>query len=198
MITRYDHPAQPLNPYPAEAVAVRSVRYRSALVLVRLKDAVTLRTGEDADYLTGRPFIIEWSADDPDLPEDKRKWQAITVPEGLITDLTSVPRLLRWIIGRVGPWLEAAIVHDYLYIAWQDVPGKSPTFRDRKFADDIMLAAMRAAKVRGWMARAIHWAVSTFGGQSFARRTEDRYVDLSDPDIQQQLAFRMPRGFDAP
>ena len=184
---RFDHPAMPVNPYPAAGTPVVGFRYDTALVLLRLKDAPKLRTGEDADYLTGRPYAVSWCGPDAE-------WQEIVVPARLITDLTSVPRVLRWVIGRVGPWLEAAIVHDYLYIAWQDVPGRVPSEEDRAFADDIMLAAMREASVIDWMARAIHWAVRSFGASAFARVHDDRYVDLDDPAIIEQLAFQLPRG----
>ena len=185
---RFDHPAQPVDPYPPSHVRVTGFRYDSALVLLRLKDAVKMRPGgqEDADYLTGRPYLCAWKDADG-------TWWRIEVPEGLVTDLTSVPRLLRFLIGRVGPWLEAAIVHDYLYIAWQDVKGRKPLNRDRKFADDIMLAAMKEAGVHRWIAGAIHWAVRTFGGRTFAERDPQRYVDLSAPEIQEQLAFSLPR-----
>lgn len=182
---RFDHPARPTNPYPEPGTRIEAVRYDSALVLLRLKDAVRLRTGEDADYILAEDFVLSWKpAGEP--------WRAIVVPAGLVTDLTSVPRLLRWIVGRVGPWLEAAIVHDYLYIAWQDVPGLVPTREMRRFADDLMLEAMLEARVRPWMARAIHWAVSRFGGGTFAEPNEDRYVKLDDPDIAAQRSFNLP------
>lgn len=184
---RFDHPSVPIDPYPSAGTQVAELRYDSALVLIRLKDAPRLRTGEDADYLTGRPYLVSWRSGDGE-------WVQIVVPAGLITDLTSVPRALRFVIGRVGPWLEAAIVHDYLYIAWQDVPGRGPRPADRAFADAIMLAAMRAADVRPWMATVIHWAVRIFGGGTFGRVKSDRYVDLSDPEIAAQMAFMQPRG----
>lgn len=183
---RYDHPAQPSNPYPAPGTTIKALRYDSALVLLRLKDAPKMRNGEDADYLTFRPYSVSWQS-------DSGEWRQITVPEGFITDLTSVPRLLRWIVGRVGPWLEAAIVHDYLYVAWQDVPGKVPTRADRRFADGIMLAAMREAQVNPLLAFAIHKAVSLFGGATFIGRNAERYVSLDDPVIAAQFEFRLPR-----
>lgn len=183
---RFDHPAQPMNPYPDAPVEIAAFRYDSALFLVRLKDAVKLRTGEDADYLTARPYAVSWR------PKDG-EWRQIIVPEGLITDLTSVPRWLRWFVGRVGPWLEAAIVHDYLYLAWQDVPGRTPTEQNRTFADDIMFAAMKEADVRWWVARLIYWAVSTFGQKPYERRKEDRYIDLSDLDVVKRTPLRIPR-----
>ncbi len=189
MLQRFDRPALPVDPYPVGVAKVTAFRYDSALVLLRLKDAVKLRNGEDADYLTGRPFLVSWQ-------DAKGEWRQISVPAGLVTDLTSVPRVLRAIIGRVGPWLEAAIVHDYLYIAWQDIADRTPRDENRQFADDIMLAAMNEARVMPWMARVIHWAVSTFGGKAYSNRTEDRYVDLGDPEIQSQLALRVPRTVD--
>ena len=183
---RFDHPSNPLNPYPPEETPIKGFRYETALVLVRLKDAPRMRGGEDADYLTGRPYTVSWHSGD-------ENWRQIVVPEGFITDLTSVPRLLRWIASRVGPWLEAAIVHDYLYVAWQDVEGKTPTRADRRFADDIMLAAMREAKVTRVMAWAIHKAVSLFGGKTFENRNAERYVALNDPAIAEQFGFSIPR-----
>lgn len=182
---RFDHPAQRANPYPAPGTQIADFRYDSALVLLRLKDAVPMRTGEDADYLTGAAFICAWQPKGGD-------WQQITVPEGLITDLTSVPRLMRWVIGRVGPWLEAAILHDYLYIAWQDVEDKAPTAADRRFADDLMLAAMRAAQV-GWLARtSIYLTIRLFGRGTYDGRNAERYVDLCDPTIASQIVNSHP------
>ncbi len=177
---RYDHPADRVDPYPPAGAQVRRFRYESGLVLLRLKDAVRLRTGEDADFIVGRDFAVSWEDGDGVR-------HPIRVPAGLITDLTSVPRLWRWIVGRVGPWLEAAIVHDYLYIAWQDVPGRNPTRADRRFADDIMLAAMVAAKVNPIRARLIYWTVTVFGGSSFVQRDRDRYIDVCDPAVTEQL-----------
>ena len=107
--------AQPASPYPVAGTKIAGIRYESALVLLRLKDAVSMRSGEDADYLTGSPYIFAWQAEDG-------AWTEVTVPAGMITDLTSVPWLFRFLVGRVGPWLEAAVLHDYLYLAWQDLP----------------------------------------------------------------------------
>ena len=145
-----------------------------------------MREGEDADYLTGRPFLCSWKAPGHD-------WQQIAVPAGLITDLTSVPRGLRGIIGRVGPWLEAAILHDYLYIAWQDVPGRGPRRADRRFADRMMRAAMREAGVGPIAAGLIYGFVTLFGGWSYAKRDAERYIDVQSDAVLAQLAPLPPR-----
>ncbi|MEM7271316.1 MAG: DUF1353 domain-containing protein [Pseudomonadota bacterium] len=109
----------------------------------------------------------------------------ILVPSGMLTDLTSVPSLARGLVGRVGKHLEAAIIHDFLFLAWQDMPGKEPTVDDFRFANEIMLKAMKEAKV-GWVRRnAIYAAVSTFvaRGVFFEKEPEDqpRYVRVPSP-----------------
>lgn len=71
-------------------------------------------------------------------------------------------------------------MHDYLYIAWQDVPGLRPRDRDRAFADLVMLRAMEAAQVgvvKRWL---IYAAVRAFGARAFRRKSDDRYVTLPD------------------
>lgn len=187
-VLRRDHPARPNDPYPASGTPIAAFRYLSALVLVRAVRAVPLRPGEDADYIVGRDFAVAWRA------ADTEDWRGITVPAGLLTDLTSVPGPFRWFVDRVGPWLEAAILHDYLYIAWQDVPGRGPREEDRRFADDIMLAAMREAGVGAFRAWIIHRAVRLFGARAFAWPDERRYVSLDDPALREQLAFTLPTG----
>ena len=182
---RYDHPAQPANPYPGAWERIGALRYESALVLIRPKGAVEMRDGEDADYVTGGPYAVTVDVDGGDL--------SIVVPEGLITDLTSVPRIARWLVGRIGPWLEAAIVHDYLYVAWQDVPGRGAQSRDRLFADRVMLAGMEAARV-GWPRRyAIYGAVRVFGGRGYREEKDDRYIDLTEIDLPFRTPFRRSR-----
>ncbi|MFQ6553429.1 DUF1353 domain-containing protein [Aestuariibius insulae] len=177
---QFDHPRRRHDPYPDHWSRLGGFSYRDPLVLVRLKDAVRLRTGEDADFITGAPFGV--------LIEVDRHVRKLIVPPGLITDLTSVPVIARWTVGRVGPWLEAAIVHDYLYIAWQDQPHPVARDRDRLFADLVMLAGMKAARVGLLRRYAIFAAVRLFGGFGYRRRTRDRYADLSDVD----WAFVLP------
>lgn len=183
---RYDHPARPMNPYPDRWQALTGFRYLTALSLIRPLNTVQTRLGEDGEYILQHDFIVELLVDGERL--------GITVPRGLITDLTSVPRLFRWFVGRVGPWLEAAIVHDYLYIAWQDVPGKTPLDRDRRFADRVMLIGMAAARVDFLTRWGIFLFLRVFGGFSYARRDARRYVDLDDPALRPRLAFTLPDG----
>ncbi|MEM9247248.1 MAG: DUF1353 domain-containing protein [Pseudomonadota bacterium] len=167
--------ASHVSPYPEGSTGVRSLTYRDDLTLLRFKDAARTRTGEDAKFVLGADYRVTWINGD-DIPQD------IVVPRGLLTDLTSVPPLFRGLVGRVGPWLEAAVVHDYLTIAWRILDGQG-TVERRRFADDIMWAAMTAAKV-GFLRKAlIYSALRVYAWIYFPRVTarEPRasfFVDL--------------------
>jgi Protein of unknown function (DUF1353) len=63
---------------------------------------------------------------------------AIVVPAGFVTDLSSVPKRLRWWEGKADASIAPAIVHDYLY--WVQ-----PCSQDE--ADAVMFTAMNALKV---------------------------------------------------
>ncbi len=182
---RHDHPDWPTDPYPDAWHAITGFAYRSALSLVRPLNTVQSRLGEDADYILQRDFLVDYQIDGIET-------RRVVVPRGLITDLTSVPRLFRVFVGRVGPWLEAAILHDYLYIAWQDVPGRGVRPRDRLFADRMMLRAMEAAGVSAVQRWAIYAAVRVFGAAAYARRDDRRYADLDSPTLGGALAFTLP------
>src|SRR3546814_8946158 len=88
------------------------------LLLRRSIEAVKARSGGDADYVVGAAYRVRYT-----LFGDTR-WREVVVPAGLTTDLASVPRLVHALINRVGPHLEASIVHAWLYVAWQDLDRK--------------------------------------------------------------------------
>ena len=127
--------------------------------------AVSGRTGADANYVLARTFratvTVRSFADGRtyDIP--------VRVPERFLTDLSSVPWWGRWYVGRVGPHLEASIVHDWLYAAWRIRGRRHRTECNRKFADDVFRAALFAAEVgrcrRAVMYRAVRW----FGWSAF-------------------------------
>ena len=77
-------------------------------------------------------------------------------------------------VGRVGPHLEASIIHDYLYIAWQ-VKNVDATEERRRFADDLMLAAMKAAGM-GCKADIIYRAIRLFGKPVFEGRNPEPLI----------------------
>ncbi len=161
----------PLDPYPdRDAPDVTDVSYFSPLSLIRPPALLLDRMAEDGDYVVQRDYDLSLRIDG-----DVR---VLTVPRGLITDLTSVPAPLRWVVGRVGPWLEAAIVHDYLYVAWRLIPGREPLARDRAFADLVMLRAMEAARVGALRRWIIYGAVRLFGGPAYRDRRGPIFADL--------------------
>jgi len=168
--------SNPPLPYPDQSVVGSEVRFENDLVLFRAKEDLIGRDGGDDVYLVGAPKTVEWKGQGGQCGR-------ITVPLAFITDLTSVPRPMRWLISRAGPWLEAAVVHDYLYVAWDTVERGVARERDRKFADDIMLAAMLAAEVPRWQARVIYFAVRTFGRIGYAAREECYFGNQRDPRL---------------
>jgi hypothetical protein len=95
---------------------------------------------------------------------------SITVPAGFVTDLASVPRWGWLIIPPDGPWVKAAIIHDYLYATggtgiWK---GHEPSMTrpqpySRRETDRIMREAMENRGV-GRIARSIIYAAVRIGG----------------------------------
>jgi hypothetical protein len=78
----------------------------------------------------------------------------VTVPEGFITDLASVPRLPLAYLLFGGVSNEAAVIHDFLY------SGGKVT---RKQADDVFCEAMKAEGVAGWRRGPMWLGVRLFG-----------------------------------
>ncbi len=182
----YDRAPTPTNPYPDGWKTLSNFAFGSALSLIRPLNAVQERLGEDGDYILQHDLLTE-----VDIDGERR---LIQVPRGLITDLTSVPPLGRIFVSRVGPWLEAALLHDYLYIAWQDVPGRGAREADRRFADELFLVAMEHSAVAKWRRMLIYWSVRWFGGSAYRTRKTERFADLDDPALKGRLAFVMPSG----
>lgn len=157
------------NPYPDGSwQTISDVAYLSMLHLERDIDSVQMARGRDADYIVGQDYTIRFRLDG----QERR----ISVPAGMLTDLASVPRLARTIVDRVGPHLEAAIVHDFLYIAWQDLAGRGARDDDRRFADELFLALMKAAEVKPFKRFIIYRAVKWFGSGAYERGDDPRYV----------------------
>ena len=109
------------------------------------------------EHVSGK---TEWLIHEPFRYELADKSCVITVPAGFVTDLTSVPRILFTIFPRDGKYLEAAIIHDYLYSVQKDCDGNSIS---RKFADKVFLEAMKSLNVRWTRRRAIYVGVRTGG-----------------------------------
>ena len=83
-----------------------------------------------------------------------------TIPDGFISDLASIPRLFWGLLPRDGKYLEAALIHDYLYKT-HNAP--------KKIADLIFLNEMARLNVRKTKRLAIYTAVKWFGGSSYRK-----------------------------
>lgn len=64
-----------------------------------------------------RPFAdgTHWVLEAPMTYDRRDGWPPIIVPRGFVTDLTSVPKSLRSFVSVVGPYVRAAVLHDYLF-----------------------------------------------------------------------------------
>ena len=155
-----------LGVYPAGLVEVLDFEYKDSLFLTRKIQAVQRRTGEDAKYVVARDYHACVTI----RPYGSKKYRfPIKVPQCFLTDLSSAPRLVRPCISRVGPHLEASIVHDWLYTAWQLESPPKPTLEKRHFADQVFAAAMRKAEVTPFRIQLINAAVCIGGACSFER-----------------------------
>jgi hypothetical protein len=160
------------SPYPqGEWSEITEFDYATPLYLMRAIEAVR-REGKAAQFLVARPYTVGFKLDGAP--------RTVTVPQGMLTDLASIPAPARPLISQVGPHLEASIVHDFLYIAWQDLDGGEAKPEDRRFADKLMRVAMKAANVSSWKRFLIYNAVRVGGGGVYREREpEPRYVVLS-------------------
>ena len=81
----------------------------------------------------------------------------ITVPKGFIFDGASIPRFFwRVIGGPFGPYVDAAVVHDYIYAEAFDRYTKQE-------ADSIFLRIMELLGIKAWRRKAMYRAVKWFG-----------------------------------
>ena len=150
--------------YPEPYKSLEDFQYLDDLRLTRAMKAVQTRRGSDADYIVGDHYRGRVQVRGLD---GKTYWHSICVPKGYKTDLVSVPRWGRVLMGRTGPYLEACIFHDWLYEAWV-VLRQQAHWSMKEFADDVVKVAMEAAKV-GWRSRIINSAVRMGGGKEFRK-----------------------------
>ncbi len=93
-------------------------------------------------------------------------WRTVHVPQGFPTDFASIPKLLQWLFSTYGHYLEATIIHDYLYAQGS---------QNRKLHDQIFLEAMRDYGVQEWKAKLFYYAVRLFGNQRRSQRDFKRH-----------------------
>lgn len=80
--------------------------------------------------------------------------RAFTVPRGFVTDLASIPRLVRPVLDRNGRSRRAAVLHDFLYVL-QPV--------SRADADELFDEALESDK-EPWWSRTAMYAGVRLGG----------------------------------
>ena len=100
----------------------------------------------------------EWQVISP-LVYTSKDGDIYIVPTGMITDLASIPKLLRPAIDRNGLSRPAAVLHDYLYLIGS---------LSRKQADELLLEALLSCGVGGFVAKGMYWSVRAFGGGRYA------------------------------
>ena len=109
----------------------------------------------------------------------------ITVPEGYITDLASVPRIC-WIFIAPFDVARAAVIHDILYekinMGFEDgaIHKRSPY---RRIDDKVFLEGMKSAfpNQPKWKIYACFWAVRIFGRWAIKKsKPRTDYVDMDD------------------
>jgi hypothetical protein len=168
------------NPYPGTFETVSDFKYRTRLVLVRLPEALRDRQLAKASYILGADYTVTFAVDGE--PRE------LTVPRGMRSDLASVPWGARNTVGRVGPHLEAAIVHDFLFIAWQLLGADyGPRRSDFRYANAVMFAGLEAADT-GWLRQTAIKAALNFPWVAWSvfkeRDDEDSalFVDLDRMD----------------
>lgn len=175
-----------LCPYPpVDFGPPVGARFPVPLHIVRAPTAIPMAGDREAQYVLARPYRVEL-----DFEARPRPW-VIDIPAGLLTDLTSVPAVARPIVGRVGPHLEAAIVHDFLFVAWQDLMPE-PRRECFDFANDAFAVLLRESRVGWFKRRLILRAVRSFvGWRVFKGRDNPRWVKL-DPERERWDGPRRP------
>jgi hypothetical protein len=90
---------------------------------------------------------------------------SITVPEGFVFDLSSVPRVFWGLIAPFELSAAAPLLHDFLYRSGGKPAGATAPPREysRKDVDRIFREIMRAEGVSAWRAALAYAAVRVFG-----------------------------------
>jgi hypothetical protein len=120
----------------------------------------TLQIGRFRDpyYYLLNPISWRPSENDGPLP-------TVAVPNGFVTDLTSIPRLFWTMLRPDGDYAYAAILHDYLY--WTQTTS-------RETADRIFKAGMADFSIAAATIAAIYNAVRVGGGSAWRSNGELR------------------------
>ena len=149
--------ALPSQPEEVEA----NGHYLSSLVIARAPKRLLDSRKREVDYTVCLPYYVA---------VDNQRYR---VRAGAQTNFASVPRYLRGLVGRVGRWTEASVVHDAAYRGDLETYVKGDWVKwegGREKADEIFRELMEAAKV-GWRRYPIYWAVRLFGRSAFSQKS---------------------------
>lgn len=91
----------------------------------------------------------------------------IKVFKGFITDGASVPHSLQWLYNPYGKYINAAVVHDYLYSVYNN------TGINRTLSDKIFRHIMKETGVDSRIARKFYAAVKYFGATSWKTKLQN-------------------------
>ena len=94
-----------------------------------------------------------------------------TIPQGMITDLGSIPVPFRNIISRFGVLTVAFIIHDYGYRVQSENT-------NRKFWDSVLLELMKKEKISRIKRFLIYRGLRLFGGIAWKENGKKMRVDL--------------------
>lgn len=117
-----------------------------------------------------------------------RSTEIITVPKGFVTDLASIPRFFWSAFPKTGPYMSAAILHDYLY--WDQRCTRAES--DRIFAIE-----MKSYGVNDTSRTLIFSAVSDFGATAWQANATARAAGELRYMSDAQLAGFLSQPFDA-
>lgn len=101
----------------------------------------------------------------------------ITIFKGFVTDGASVPHSLQWLYNPFGRYIKAAVVHDYLYSAYNN------TGINRTLADKIFNFIMKEINIDSKIRRKFYIAVRCFGETSWKKKIlNEGYKDRAITD----------------
>lgn len=84
----------------------------------------------------------------------------VGVYKGFISDLVSIPWLLRLLASPTGRWTHASLFHDFLY---------KTHLVSRKEADQIFFKVMRDDNVPDWKSKGAYYLVRLFGSLTYKK-----------------------------
>ena len=91
----------------------------------------------------------------------------IRVPKSFITDGASVPHSLQWLYNPYGKYINAAVVHDYLYSVYNN------TGINRTLSDKIFRHIMKETGIDNRTRRKFYMAVKCFGETSWKSKLQN-------------------------